>query len=50
MDRIDTKDIQACNTAHVFRPYADPNVAAKNRPLIIEDGHGAIVTDIDGKQ
>ena len=50
MDRINVKDVKAWNAEYMFHPFADPNVTAKDKPLIIEEGHGAVVTDIDGKE
>lgn len=42
-------DLKNWNGIYQFHPFADPNVIDKDRPLIIESGKGAIVTDIDGK-
>ena len=50
MDRINVKDVKAWNAEYMFHPFADPNVTAKDKPLIIEEGRGAVVTDIDGKE
>ena len=50
MDRINTKDIKAWNAEYMFHPFADPNAIAKDKPLIIEEGRGALVFDIDGKE
>ncbi|MCB1381036.1 MAG: aminotransferase class III-fold pyridoxal phosphate-dependent enzyme, partial [Alphaproteobacteria bacterium] len=49
MDRANAKDIKSWNAEYQFHPFADPNVTADDKPLIIETGKGAIVTDIDGK-
>jgi putrescine---pyruvate transaminase len=43
------QQIKDWNGVYQFHPFADPNVIASDRPLIIESGKGAIVTDIDGK-
>ena len=43
-------DVRKWNAQYHFHPFADPNVTEKDRPLIIESGNGAVVTDIDGKE
>lgn len=43
-------DVKKWNALYHFHPFADPNATAKDPPLIIERGHGAVVTDIDGKE
>lgn len=43
-------DTRKWNAQYQFHPFADPNAIEKDRPLIIESGNGAVVTDIDGKE
>lgn len=49
MDRANRADVKAWNAEYLFHPFADPSAVAKDKPLIIESGKGAVVTDIDGK-
>ena len=43
-------DIKEWNAQYQFHPFADPNSVEQDRPLIIESGKGAVVSDIDGKE
>jgi putrescine---pyruvate transaminase len=47
--RLNVPDIKAWNGVFQFHPFADPNAIANDRPLIIESGKRAIVSDTDGK-
>ena len=49
MDRINSKNVKAWNAEYMFHPFASPDATAKEKPLIIEEGRGAVVYDIDGK-
>ena len=49
MDRVNRADVKAWNAEYLFHPFADPSAVARDKPLIIESGKGAVVTDIDGK-
>jgi adenosylmethionine-8-amino-7-oxononanoate aminotransferase len=50
MDRINVKDVKAWNAEYQFMPFADPNLIAEDKPLIIDEGKGCLVYDIDGKE
>lgn len=50
MTRKNAADVKSWNAEYQWQPFADPNAVAKDKPLIIEAGKGAIVHDIDGKE
>jgi len=50
MNRPNERDFKGWSAEYQWRPFADPNATAQDKPLIIEPGTDVLAYDIDGRE